>query len=128
MLLILKIIAFIGLYSAGSLLWAQQQSDKKEMVIQSAEPVSAQKAYIDPETGELTDQPPSSSDNITSNNRVEENAELPPMEVTTHADGTVQIDLNGRFRTPLQARIGCDGQIITMHSKEALTDNTDCEE
>ena len=80
-------------------------------------------AYIDPETGELTSQPIAEID---SGPPLRKEVNLPPVKVTTYADGTVQADLNGRFRTPLIATIGCDGELKTGHSDHVASEEVEC--
>jgi hypothetical protein len=70
-------------------------------------------AYLDPVTGQLTSKP---ADSLTKGSALQAQVNLPPIKITTYADGTVQADLNGRFRTPLMATIGCDGKLTTEHS------------
>ena len=85
------------------------------------------KAYISPETGELTSVPPPGSKGLSPADAVQADLNLPPVKITTHSDGTVQAELNGRFRTPLTATIDCDGKIVTEHSEHGVSEATDCE-
>ena len=82
-----------------------------------------QVAYVDPATGELTSKP----DNPLQKSLAQQaQVNLPPVKVTTYSNGTVQADLNGRFRTPLMATIGCDGKLTTEHSDHLEPKLEDC--
>jgi len=81
-------------------------------------------AYIDPTTGKLVSQP---AQVIQPGNVAIGTENLPPVKITTHANGMVQADLNGRFRMPLQATIGCDGKLTKQHSNSELPSAPDCE-
>ncbi len=76
---------------------------------------SKQMAYIDPKTGELTSKPANGAD--LDNNRPSLTIEddLPKLEEITHPDGMVSMNLNGRFRSHLVAKIGCDGKMQMEH-------------
>lgn len=81
-------------------------------------------AYIDPTSGELVSEPAQ----VIQPGSVTIGAEdLPPVKITTHSNGMVQADLNGRFQIPLQATIGCDGQITKEHSNREILEATNCE-
>ena len=82
--------------------------------------VSSRMAYIDPETGELISTP-SSTDGISETQSAE--VDLPPVKVTEYADGTVGVELNGRFSTPLVATMSPDGTITQEHSEEGHVDS-----
>lgn len=84
-------------------------------------------AYIDPTTGELVSEPTESSQVIQPGSVAIGSDDLPPVKITTHSNGMVQADLNGRFQTSLQATIGCDGKITTEHSNREISDATNCE-
>jgi hypothetical protein len=81
-------------------------------------------AYIDPETGNLVSQPAQS---LTSGSATVGAVNLPPVKLTTHPNGMVQADLNGRFRIPLQVTVGCDGEIHKQHSSSEIPEATNCE-
>ena len=81
-------------------------------------------AYIDPKTGQLTSR---ASTPIEDRAAAQAELNLPPVKITTYANGTVGAALNGRFRVPLIATIACDGQINTEHSKEFSSKTEKCE-
>ena len=81
-------------------------------------------AYIDPETGQLTSRPSIPIDNQAA---IQAELNLPPVQYTTYANGTVGAALNGRFRAPLIATIACDGKIKTEHSNELASKTEKCE-
>lgn len=107
----------------------QQTETQAEQTENQVEPIGTTQdvgrtAYIDPTTGKLVSEPtqviqPGSVAIGTEN--------LPPVKITTHSNGMVQADLNGRFRIPLQATIGCDGKLTKQHSNGELPPAPDCE-
>ena len=126
----IKLITMFGLLVAAAQAGAQQQPENLPPA-DEIEAVVSQKAYIDPDTGQLITAPASidpASPESNNFGQVGENPDLPPVEIITHADGTVQVDLKGRFRTPLMATIGCDGVVSTEHSAQSLPENPDCED
>lgn len=86
-------------------------------------------AYIDPNTGELSSTLPAGAQQRTNANNTNRAAtvNLPPVEMTTHANGVVQAKLNGRFRTPLVATINCNGKIDTQHTQYHSGSEQECE-
>ena len=72
------------------------------------------RAYVDPETGKLTDQPPPE----------QSPQEMPAAQSTssaglveTHAPGGGEmIHLQGRFQSPLVATVGADGTLHVDHA------------
>lgn len=80
-------------------------------------------AYLDPATGQLTSK---LSDPLSNSSARQAQVDLPPIKITTYADGTVQATLNGRFRTHLMATIGCDGKLITEHSDKLEPKRAEC--
>lgn len=93
--------------------------------IDEQNPAGSQTAYLDPVTGELTSRPADSFDNSSS---LKAEGSLAPVKITTYTDGSVKADLNGRFRTPLMATIGCDGELTTGHSDDLQSEVKDCGE
>ena len=89
----------------------------------TASPAGSRIAYLDPETGELTSK---SADPLESGSSLQAEVNLPPVKITTYSDGTVQAELNGRFRTPLMATIGCDGELATGHSDHLESKAQEC--
>jgi hypothetical protein len=87
----------------------------------------ARSAYIDPTTGELLSQPAQSTQELQPASIVQGTDNLPPVKITTHSNGMVQAELNGRFQMPLQATIGCDGKITKEHSNRELSEATNCD-
>lgn len=87
----------------------------------------ARSAYIDPVTGKLLSQPAQSTQELQPGSIVQGADNLPPVKITTHSNGMVQAELNGRFQMPLQATIGCDGKITKEHSNRELPEATNCE-
>jgi hypothetical protein len=81
-------------------------------------------AYIDPKTGQLSSQAGVPIENQAA---LQAQVNLPPVKITTYANGTVGAALNGRFRVPLTATIACDGQIKTKHSNEVTPQTEKCE-
>ena len=105
---------------------AQKQASKLESSSQlsqtlpqsaSAQAKTGRMAYIDPVTGELTSTPPVGQPKLPQ--AQQSVGTLPPVQFITHTDGTVQAKLNGRFRSPLMATVGCDGQLALEHAKQA---------
>lgn len=84
-------------------------------------------AYIDPITGKLVSEPTQSTQVIQSGSVAIGSDNLPPVKITTHSNGMVQAELNGRFQMPLQATIGCDGQITKEHSNRGIPEATNCQ-
>ncbi len=74
-----------------------------------------QMAYIDPDTGELTSKPADSADLDNNQPSLTTDADLPELEEITLPDGTVGMKLNGRFRSHLVAKIGCNGKMEMEH-------------
>ena len=74
-----------------------------------------QMAYIDPETGELTSKPGNSADLENNRPSLTTDDDQPKLEEITHPDGTVSMNLNGRFRSHLVAKIGCNGKMEMEH-------------
>ncbi len=70
------------------------------------------KVYIDPETGELLEQPPKGTQAM-----VTPSAALPePEQVESPVPGGgVMVDVRKRFQTPLQVRMGSDGKPVLRH-------------
>ncbi|MDZ4729819.1 MAG: hypothetical protein SH820_07745 [Xanthomonadales bacterium] len=69
-------------------------------------------AYIDPETGELTDQPPPGSapaPDTTTQSR-------PDLVEVSRPDGSTMIRLDDRYMTPLKAKV-TDGKLVTCHEE-----------
>ena len=93
----------------------EPKTDKAAIQTESKSLKIGQTAHIDPSTGELTSTPTNSNTNPPSASVTQ--SSLPAVEIKTLANGTVQASLNGRFRTPLVAQIGCDGQIIMKHAE-----------
>jgi hypothetical protein len=105
---------------------AVQQTESQVTQPQSPQTIG-RSAYIDPTTGKLLSQPTESTQEIQPGSIVKGDDNLPPVKITTHSNGMVQAQLNGRFQMPLQATIGCDGQITTEHSNRQIADVTNCE-
>ena len=84
-------------------------------------------AYIDPKTGELVSEPAQSTPAIQAGSSSAGVNNLPPVKITTHANGMVQADLNGRFKIPLQATVGCDGKVTKQHTNRGLSTATNCD-
>ena len=125
-------LAYVGLIVAAD---DSQPCVKQSEQIEHTDPAegglnvapTGQRAQIDPKTGQLTSD--AQGQDLPSASVVQGDVGLPPVEITTHSDGTVQAKLNGRFRTPLRATIGCDGRITTAHSEQPLESNANkCEE
>jgi len=81
-------------------------------------------AYIGSDTGALSSTPPASAQR---NASIGATVNLPPVEMVKHSSGVVQAKLNGRFRTPLVATIGCDGKINMEHTQNPVESELDCE-
>ncbi len=118
----------IGLL-ASSALTAQepQQGTQHTVITSSSSELASVHAYLDPNTGELTSQPPHTqlrtlkavtADAKTSKNR-------PPIKITTHPNGMVQADLNGWFQSPITAQIDCAGNIQTNHSNDSSIETSE---
>ncbi len=91
---------------------------------------SGRKAYIDPDTGELTSQPPSGQELEQGQQVFQQSTEGLVEEI--HPDGSASVDLQGRFRAPLRVRKNCDGTLTSWHGgeetsePEQLNDEKDC--
>jgi len=70
------------------------------------------KVYIDPETGEFLEQPPTGAQPMASPSAV-----LPePEQVESPVPGGgVMFDVRDRFQTPLEVRMGSDGKPVLRH-------------
>ena len=101
--------------------------DEETTALNNSEPAvnasPAQTAHIDPRTGQLIALPDT---NLPAAKAIQES--LPPIEMLTHSNGTVQLKLNGRFRTPLVAQIGCDGKIKMTHAENKKIETIECGE
>lgn len=87
-------------------------------------------AFIDPKTGQLTSRPSTPIQNqaaLQNQAARQAQANLPPVQYTTYADGTVGANLNGRFRTQLMVTVDCDGNIKTQHANELAPPTEKCE-
>lgn len=83
----------------------------------------AQKAYIDPDTGELTTPPPGEKDELQQLQRTEKEGSLEfsgeGLEVEVHPDGSESVDLQGRFQFYLRGTIDDTGKVsVGHHPKE----------
>ncbi|MDH3695588.1 MAG: hypothetical protein OER96_13575 [Gammaproteobacteria bacterium] len=74
------------------------------------------KAYIDPNTGELTTQPPVDQ-TIEQGQRVFQQSSEGLVE-EIRPDGSATVNLHGRFRMPLRLRKNCDGSVTTWHGEQ----------
>ena len=127
-------LAYVGLIAAADdsqpsaeELSASELTNKSGVRKDSSNVVaSARQAEIDPKTGQLTSDV--QRQNLPSSSVVQNDIALPPVEIKTLSDGTVQAKLNGRFRTPLRATIGCNGGITTGHSDKPLESSAQCAE
>lgn len=79
-------------------------------------------AYIDPQTGELTEPPPGSlpSASVTAGDSAQAPARLPQ---TVSPDGTITVELGNRFMTELHAEV-IDGKIVTCHRPTSQASDT----
>lgn len=84
---------------------------------------AGQIAYLDPVTGQLRSK---LGDPLANRSALPAQVDLPPIKITTYADGTVQATLNGRFQTRLMGTIGCDGKLITAHSDKLELKGAEC--
>lgn len=86
---------------------------------------SAQKAYIDPETGELTtpaqQEVPTTRELSSSARAIEPAAKMQEQPSPVPGGGTM-IDLKGRFHNPLSATIEDDGQARIEHQSSDQTE------
>jgi len=84
-------------------------------------------AYISPETGELTSKPPETADPINQSEATSAEQALPPIKITTYADGMVKADLNGHFQMEQSATLDCQNNIDISHDHPRNTDNIPAE-
>jgi hypothetical protein len=79
----------------------------------------AQKAYIDPDTGELTTPPPIEVDELQQLQQTEEERSLEfsdeGLQVKIHPDGSESVDLQGRFQFYLHGTIDDTGKVMVDH-------------
>ena len=94
--------------------------------------LASQKAFIDPKTGELMQQPANvdinTSSNSTTNSQVPEDLGQSQSSAITLSgvasepklmpDGSRKIDFNGQFMTPIKAEVDANGNVITGHHVE----------
>jgi hypothetical protein len=112
-----------------------ETTDSQALAVGSTAPepagTAAMRAYIDPETGELTTgiEPTESvlSLNPDLQNALSQDSEGLVPEY--HADGSVSLDLQGRFQSASIARIGKDGKVIictdnVAGAEQGLTETT----
>jgi len=88
----------------------------------SSQPAQAgRKAYIDPQTGELTSSP--SPTRKTPQAGATPNLQKARQDVpmVTHPDGEVSADIRGLFMSTLEAEI-VDGKLVTCHKKSGQRD------
>jgi hypothetical protein len=79
----------------------------------------AQKAYIDPDTGELTTPPPREVNELQQLQKTEEERSLEfsdeDLQVKIHPDGSESVDLQGRFQLYLHGTIDDTGKVMVDH-------------
>ena len=89
--------------------------------------VFSQKAYIDPDTGELTSPPPGEANDLQRLQQTEEEDSLEysgeGLEVEVHPDGSESIDLQGRFQFYLYGTIDDTGKVSVSHQPNKLKDS-----
>lgn len=82
----------------------------------------AQKAYIDPDTGELTTPPPRDANEFKQLQQTEEERSLEfsdeGLRVKIHPDGSESVDLQGRFQLYLHGSIDDTGKVTVDHKPE----------
>jgi len=120
-LLLLTGFLIASVDAVGSCL-SQDHDNVAEQGAASSQPAQAgRKAYIDPQTGELTSSPPLTSKKpkaaITPN--LQKARQDVPM--VTHPDGEVSADIRGLFMSTLEAEI-VDGKLVTCHKKSGQRD------
>lgn len=94
-------------------------------VLQAPGESSAQKAYIDPETGDLTtpveQEAPAARELSSSARAIEPAAKMQEQPSPVPGGGTM-IDLKGRFHSPLSATVEEDGQTRIEHQSSDQTE------
>ncbi len=115
----LKTSALVGVFSVvciGAQAAGRDDKATPSPAANAQSPNAGMRAYIDPDTGELLEQPPKGVEPL-----VTPSAVLPEpvqMEVPGPAGG-VMVDVQGRFQTPLEATIGPDGKPVVRHPGES---------
>jgi hypothetical protein len=75
------------------------------------------KVYIDPETGELLEQPPAGAEPLPTEAPSTPSQELEQVESPVPGGGVM---VRGRFQTPLEATIGPEGKPVVRHRDDSL--------
>ena len=73
------------------------------------------RAYVDPETGELTEPPEDAAPEEAPVADFSTSEEGLVVEPHPEPDGGVMVDLQGRFRSPLVATVEADGKVKIKH-------------
>lgn len=108
---------------------ASQSSTTENASTSESVPTSAgRKAYIDPDTGELTSQPSVYEETLQPSRQVFQQSSAGLVE-ELQPDGSTTVNLQGRFRMPLMIRKNCDGSLTTWHGdEEQANKDLDCDE
>ena len=101
---------------------AQPEAVPGETGVKQAEPVlcavgnSGKVVFIDPQTGRLTSRPlPEQSAAMAAILKAQANRSSAGLVEERGPRGGVAVNLRGRFRTPMIARVGKDGKVVVDH-------------
>ncbi len=119
--LLLTAVAIPTLTLAQSDTQASNEEDSTTTTKTAPVTTGGRKAYIDPDTGELTSQPPADDKIIEPGERVFQQSSEGLVE-EVRPDGSASVNLQGRFRMPLMIRKNCDGTLTTWHGDESQLD------
>ncbi len=127
----IKFIYFSFAVSLASLFGCQQQNGESSTPATQQNQVSnspRQMAYIDPETGKLTSKPANSAEQDVFQPSLTTEINQEPLEEVTWDDGTVTMKLDGRFRSHLVVKKGCNGKMEMKHQKNSQIVSSKCVE
>lgn len=88
----------------------------------ATQPSAGMRAYVDPETGELTDSPPP-GEQLDPDQVVDTGPDRPEIEQVVQPDGSVTADIGDRFMTELRVEV-VDGEVVTCHRPKEQADTT----